>query len=348
MGKVRIAVQGCCHGELKKAFAQVTRIHEENPLDLLLILGDFQSIRNEEDLQSLSVPAKYQRMGDFQQYYLDDELKPPCMTLFISGNHESMRHLMLLPHGGYVAPDIYFMGYSNVLWYRGVRIGGLSGIWKRWDYAKVRPGWEELEESGSWGERKKELYHVRRTDVEPLQRIEKPLHIVMSHDWPNGVAYHGDLKALLRKKPFFERDVRQRQLGSPVSWELLRKLKPRWWLSAHLHVKYEALVKHGKRRVTNEDELELDLSDEEEEEPGETHFLALDKCLPRRQWLEVIEVESDESHESWNHTDTLYWDPEFISNLGGTPSNGYDIPAYSSGIQRQEALQTSQFVQRFF
>lgn len=349
MGKVRIAVQGCCHGELNKVLEQVCKIHEENPLDLLLILGDFQSIRDETDLQSLSVPPKYQRMGDFHEYYMNDEFKLPCMTVFIGGNHESMRHLMLLPHGGYVAPNLFYMGYSNVLWYRGVRIGGLSGIWKRWDYEKVRPTWEELEKTESWAKRKKELYHVRRTEVEPLEKIQQPVDIFMSHDWPNGVAYHGDLRALLNKKPFFEKDIQQRQLGSPVSWQLLRQLKPRWWLSAHLHVRYEAVVKHGKRKVTNENELELDLSDEEkEEEPSETRFLALDKCLPRRRWLEVIEVDADESHESWKHSGSLYWDREFISNLQGIPASDYQIPAYSTGIQRQEELQTSQFVQRFF
>lgn len=145
--------------------------------------------------------------------------------------------------------------------------------------------------------------------------------------------------------------------------DLLRTLKPEWWFAAHLHVKFEALVRHeagaeqieqgaggqgGEVKVANPDEIvieddedeageavvkapsaekttekeveepatrvainpdEIMLDDEEEEVvkppppppapaasssatsqqgPGrQTKFLALDKCLPRRQFLEV-------------------------------------------------------------
>ncbi|GAV53169.1 hypothetical protein ZYGR_0AI04520 [Zygosaccharomyces rouxii] len=347
MPKIRVAVEGCCHGELNQILKRVSELHKQKALDLLLILGDFQSIRNENDLVSLSVPSKYQRMGDFHHYYDDDEFKPPCMTVFIGGNHESMRHLMLLPHGGFVAPNIYYMGYSNVIWYRGARIAGLSGIWKRWDYERQRPSWKELENSNQWSRKVKELYHIRSDDVKPLLQLQKPVDVVMSHDWPNGVAYHGDLQWLVRTKPFFKKDLQSRQLGSPISWDLLRQLKPNWWLSAHLHVRYEALVKHGKR---NKDELELDLS-EDEEIPQETHFLALDKCLPRRKWLEVIEVDVDESHESWHNPNTIFMDPEFISHLPRAKDESditdYTLPPYTRGIQREEAMQTSLFVQKF-
>lgn len=347
MPKIRVAVEGCCHGELKKIFERVSELHKQEPLDLLLILGDFQSIRNENDLVSLSVPSKYQRMGDFHQYYHNDEFKPPCLTLFIGGNHESMRHLMLLPHGGFVAPNVYYMGYSNVIWYRGIRIAGLSGIWKRWDYDKRRFSWQELENGNQWTQKVKELYHVRNDDVKPLFQLQKPIHVVMSHDWPTGVAYHGDLHWLIQNKPFFKKDLQSRQLGSPISWNLLRHLKPNWWLSAHLHVRFEALIKHGKR---NNDELELDLS-EEEETPQETRFLALDKCLPRRKWLEVIEIDVDESHESWHNPNTIFMDPEFISHLPQAKSRSditdYCLQPYTRGIQREETKQTSLFVQKF-
>lgn len=352
MAKIRIAVEGCCHGELNQIFKKVSELHKKEPLDLLLVLGDFQSIRNENDLVSLSVPPKYQKMGDFHQYYNDDEFKPPCMTFFIGGNHESMRHLMLLPHGGFVAPNIYYMGYSNVLWYRGARIAGLSGIWKKWDYERRRPSWQELEKSNEWSREVKKLYHVKRDDVRPLFQLrEKPLHIVASHDWPNGVAYHGNIRWLIQNKPFFKKDLESRQLGSPISWDLLRQLKPNWWLSSHLHIRYEAFIKHGKR---NNDEVELDLSEEEEEEkqvPKETHFLALDKCLPKRKWLEVIEVDVDESHESWNNPDTIFMDPEFLSHLSNAKNESditdYSLPAYTKGIQRQEDKQTSLLMQKF-
>lgn len=377
MTKLRIAIQGCCHGELNQVFKQVAKLHSETPIDLLLILGDFQSIRNETDFQSISIPKKYQRYGDFQEYYQNDEYRPPVLTLFIGGNHESMRHLMLLPNGGYVANNIYYMGYSNVIWYRGLRIGSLSGIWKKWDFYKKRPDWDELETKGRWSEKVRELYHVRSSDVIPLFMIRNshPIDVMMSHDWPTGVVYHGNFHDLLRKKPYFEKDVQTRQLGNPISWKLLRQLKPKWWLSAHLHVKYEATIKDTKRKK-NDDEVELDLSSDNENDNviRETQFLALDKCLPKRKWLEIIEVDADISHPSWSDKDTLYWDPEFINNLQYVKKNNdeftnadfsdfhwngdkvkqvenwseYAIPHYINGIQRKEKEQTLYFNERFF
>lgn len=372
---MRIAVQGCCHGELKQIFSRVAKIHEQNPVDLLLILGDFQSIRNASDFQSVSIPRKYQKLGDFKAYYDDDELKPPVLTLFIGGNHESMRHLMLLPHGGYVSRDVFYLGYSNVVWYRGVRIGSLSGIWKKWDFERERPSWLSLEESGAWSNRVRELYHVRKSDVLPLfmLREDRRMDVMVSHDWPNGVAYHGNVRDLLRRKPFFEKDVQTRQLGSPVNWQLLRQLKPSWWLSAHLHVRYEATINHNKRKKKNEDELDLDLFSDEDNEESVTKFLSLDKCLPRRSWLEIIEVDPDTEHVSYQNRDTLYWDPEFISNLQEIATeikdvknvdlsslkreskaddnpkdySHYAVPQYVAGIQRREEEQTKSFVEKF-
>ncbi len=106
MSKIRIAVQGCCHGELDSIFKKVQQIHSRKALDLLIILGDFQSIRDRKDMDSISVPPKYRKMGKFYKYYRNDIYKIPVPVLFIGGNHESMRHLMQLPYGGYVYPNI--------------------------------------------------------------------------------------------------------------------------------------------------------------------------------------------------------------------------------------------------
>lgn len=120
---------------------------------------------------------------------------------------------------------------------------------------------------------------------------------------------------------------------------LLQTLRPDWWFSAHLHVRFEAVVKHGSDGqvleegngpvapanpdeivISDEDMDEGNLTTEtvlmsemqattsqnpdeiapvgEEEVVGpargpviplsETKFIALDKCLPRRDFLEVF------------------------------------------------------------
>jgi len=117
---------------------------------------------------------------------------------------------------------------------------------------------------------------------------------------------------------------------------LLKTLKPEWWFSAHLHVRFQATVIHNESlpgstqqppapssaAVPNPEEIVIDdddienaeptpavqssapprnsdeivLTDEENDvavppppppPPSKTKFLALDKCLPKRQFLEV-------------------------------------------------------------
>lgn len=38
-------------------------------MDLLLICGDFQALRSEDDYESLAVPSKYRSMESFYKYY---------------------------------------------------------------------------------------------------------------------------------------------------------------------------------------------------------------------------------------------------------------------------------------
>jgi lariat debranching enzyme len=189
--------------------------------------------------------------------------------------------------------------------------------------------------------------------------------IFLSHDWPQSIEQHGSVRDLLRRKPFFRADVDSGRLGSPPLMGLLRTLKPRWWFSAHLHVRFEATVVHDRpgelgappdkagtsseavspvlppqpspatsMGSRNPDEIAIDVDDEfvegVEVGPGpmaqddhastsealggvlsnvsldspqtvsarvsgantrsETKFLALDKCLPKRTFLEVKSV----------------------------------------------------------
>ena len=116
----------------------------------------------------------------------------------------------------------------------------------------------------------KTAYHVREFDVFKLKQVQGDIDVFLSHDWPRGIAQFGNKHELFRKKKFLKEEIESNTLGSPPAEELLKKLKPKYWFSAHLHVKFAALVKHENERTTK--------------------FLALDECLPHRDFLQVIDL----------------------------------------------------------
>ena len=93
-------------------------------------------------------------------------------------------------------------------------------------------------------------------------------------------------------------------LGSPPAERILHELQPFHWFSAHLHVKYAAVVPHspqqqassqgrGQKRKSPSRGVSpppgLGRGGGKQEQGGGkfTKFLALDKCLPRRGFLQV-------------------------------------------------------------
>ena len=98
-----------------------------------LIITHATSNRNLSDLACMACPDKYKSMCSFYKYYSGEAIAP-VLTIFIGGNHEASNYLQELAYGGWVAPNIYYLGYAGVVEVNGVRIGGLSGIYKGHDY----------------------------------------------------------------------------------------------------------------------------------------------------------------------------------------------------------------------
>ena len=78
----------------------------------------------------------------------------------------------------------------------------------------------------------------------------------------------------------FAAQINDNSLGSPPAEMLLHELRPDYWFSAHLHVKFAAKVDHppsgdGSGAAGSNGSRKS------------TRFLALDKCLPRRGFLQA-------------------------------------------------------------
>ena len=185
------------------------------------------------------MPPKYRKMADFHEYYSGTR-RAPYLTIFIGGNHEASNHLFELYYGGWVAPNIYYMGAANILRLGPLRIAGFSGIWKGYDYRKPhfeRVPYNEAESVS--------IFHVRELDVRKILSVRTQIDVGLSHDWPQGVEWKGDYKWLFRKKDRFEADASDGKLGSIAAKQCLDRLRPSHWFSAHLHIKYAAVVQHG-------------------------------------------------------------------------------------------------------
>lgn len=357
---INIAVEGCCHGELDAIYSAILDAQSGHNvhIDLLLICGDFQSIRSFDDFDSVAVPNKYKRMNSFHDYFTGKKVAP-VPTVFIGGNHENSLVLQSLHYGGFVAPNIYFLGYSGSVTFGGLRIAGVSGIYNEKHYRLgryERPPYTE--------ETVRSIYHMREVEVYRMAHLTlsaRPVDVFLSHDWPENVWNYGDCAALLSKKPFLRDDLVTGRLGNPPLMQLLRQLRPSFWFSAHLHVKFAAVVPHA------DDDSSIDIgsfgnSTSVSTSIGTincgmrpkatcTRFLALDKVMPGRDFLQVIAVPRPAGNESEGiHGSRLEYDVEWLAivkklhSLLQTGRHVVTVPATMSLPSPQEIMEVEESI----
>lgn len=327
-------------------------------------------------------------MHDFHEYYSGARVAP-YLTIFIGGNHEASNYMWELFYGGWAAPNIYYMGAANVIRLGPLRIAGLSGIWKGYNYKK--PHHERLPYNQS---DVRSIYHVREIDTRKLLQLRSQVDIGLSHDWPRSMEWKGNHQQLFRFKPDFEQEAKDGTLGSVAAITVLERLRPPYWFSAHMHAKYAAVWKHepvvtatetetAKEDIVavatndaeidldmddadvvpvakNEAEIDLDLDDVSDRPTSDaatntanlnatpevtqdirsllpdsfarpsapqpvarlpfpteitnttTQFLALDKCLPNRHFLQLLEI-TPLSESSFERPLSLEYDREWLA-----------------------------------
>lgn len=348
--KMRVAVVGCLHGELDIIYQRIEEMErtENTVIDALLVCGDFQTIRNDNDLRCMAVPDKYKQLGTFYHYYFGEK-RASKLTILIGGNHEASNYLQTLPYGGWVAPNMYYLGLCSIVQLGGLRIGGISGIFK-FHHAKLG----HFEFLPYNNDTMRSAYHMRETEIfkllqltaklrktsnseenaengkneeneekSKLQETAKPksenrssgmLDVFMSHDWPLNIHQCGNVNYLLNKKPFFRDEVNSGRLGNPLLQPLVHHLRPKHWFAAHLHVGFRATVNHPPNDQASDQPNETVASPPPPQPNGCTQFQALDKVLPRRHFLQVFDI----SPEGESSDVRLQYDPEWLAILKKT------------------------------
>lgn len=87
------------------------------------------------------------------------------------------------------------------------------------------------------------------------------------------IALYGNTQELYRYKSFLKREIEDGTFGSPPLMRLMNILKPSYWFSAHIHIKYAALFPHENNKYT--------------------HFLALDKVISNRPCISFLRFEKN-------------------------------------------------------
>ena len=67
------------------------------------------AIPRQADLSTMACPPKYRSMQSFYKYY-SGEKAAPVLTIVVGGNHEASNHMWELYYGGWLAPNIYYLG----------------------------------------------------------------------------------------------------------------------------------------------------------------------------------------------------------------------------------------------
>jgi lariat debranching enzyme len=124
-----------------------------------------KAIRSASDLDHMVCPEKFKKIGDFADYHCGRKLAP-VSTIFIGGNHEASNVLWENYFGGWLCHNIFFLGFSGVINVCGMRIAGISGIYKHANY------WQGyFERLPFTNEHDRSIYHYRQFEVLKLSLV---------------------------------------------------------------------------------------------------------------------------------------------------------------------------------
>eukprot|EP00762_Andalucia_godoyi_P008334 ANDGO_07390.mRNA.1 Lariat debranching enzyme len=294
---MRVAVIGCVHGQWSDISCSLTEYERtaSAKIDLVLLCGDLQSVRNDRDLASVHVKPKYRTPGSFSNV-VSGVLPWPWFTVAIGGNHEASAFLSQLPFGGWIAEHVWYLGHGSAIRLsNGLVIAGISGIESihtrhALQSRSLQPQ-DQSDVAATATEAASEArllpYHIRYGTVQCVAACGPGIvDVCLSHDWPRCMIPHCP-KSYLREDP---------DAGSTLLDAAFAALQSKYWFCAHHHVKCAVVHEH----VPNEGA---------DRKSPFTRFLALDKILPGRQFMQVLDFPDFSFPENVNDVSVSLFGP---------------------------------------
>jgi len=227
---IYFAAVGDVHGNIYTMLGLLQSWSQKHQKELSFVLqvGDFEAHRHAQDLLSMDAPTKYKTLGDFADFYTEKAYFPYPLW-FIGGNHESYGWLDMFPQGKEIAINFNYLGRVNSIDLAGLKIVGVSGIYKPELFAaNKRPSAAEIEKYSN----KK---YISFLESEIAQAIDYDrADILLLHDWPAGIISPEALKIFQQRYS----NARYQEIGNEYARLLVEALQPKLVLCGHLHFKY--------------------------------------------------------------------------------------------------------------
>ncbi|MEM7590543.1 MAG: metallophosphoesterase [Cyanobacteria bacterium P01_A01_bin.83] len=231
---IYFAAVGDVHGHIYTMLGLLQSWEKRHGLSLSFVLqvGDFEAHRSSEDLLTMDAPTKYKKLGDFSDFYTG-KAKFPYPIWFIGGNHESYGFLDRFPQGQEIAPNFNYIGRVNLLELAGLRIVGVSGIYKQQLFQlSERPSASEIKYRSN-----KEYISFLESEIE--RAIDyRNADILLLHDWASGIISPEDLAMFQSRYS----NARYESIGNEYARLLVEALCPKLVLCGHMHLKYRSTL----------------------------------------------------------------------------------------------------------
>jgi len=220
---IYFAAVGDVHGAMHLLVEQIEMLQNTSSirLEFVLQVGDFQPVRDENDLTTMNIPAKYRKTGDFP-CFADKGF--PWPIWFIGGNHEPYGYLDHYPQGGELAPNCHYLGRSGHMELCGLKLAWISGIYSSARFNHRRPPVNEICQRSN-----KEYSCYNLHDIETLLDASIQPDVLLMHDWPDPT----------EPAPYGFSDIRRAERSNPYGGVLTELLKPEIVLCGHMHHPHE-------------------------------------------------------------------------------------------------------------